>query len=108
MEEEKININLINKETLDLFKDEDFIKLIKIYIEKPILFKKFYMYISSGQIINNNLITTCDDLSIKENFNFIKLLNLGIDDNTISQLLIKHKNHLNFSIREIINIVTLS
>lgn len=106
----EINISLVNQETIKLLQDEDFVKLIKIYINKPILFKKFYMYISNGTIIEDLFDDTIiytkneneEELNVDFNIEIIKSLNLEYDDDTIKHILLKNKNHLNFTIRELL------
>ena len=95
---DSINIDQVNQETIKLFEDLDFIKLFQIYLHKPVLFKKFYMYISNGNI-PNNLEMTNNSNNNETNQLFIKNLNLGFTDEQIHEALIKTNNHLNFSIR---------
>lgn len=95
---DSININEVNQETIKLFEEPDFVKLFQIYLHKPVLFKKFYMYISNGNI-PNNLETTNNSNNNESNQLFIKNLNLGFTDEQIHEALSKTNNHLNFSIR---------
>lgn len=93
-----VNVDEVNQETIKLFEDPDFVKLFQIYLHKPVLFKKFYMYISNGNI-PNNLELTNNSNNNEPNQLFIKNLNLGFTDEQIVDALIKTNNHLNFSIR---------
>jgi len=103
IQETNIDIKLINDETKKLFNDNDFIKLINIYTKKPELFKKFYMYISSGIVdIDTKVFSELSEEEKKENFDFIKSLNLGLDDDTINDTLTKYNNHLNFSLSHLL------
>ena len=95
---DSINIDQVNQETIKLFEEPDFVKLFQIYLHKPVLFKKFYMYISNGNI-PNNLEMTNNSNNNEANQLFIKNLNLGFTDEQITEALIKTNNHLNFSIR---------
>ena len=95
---DSINIDQVNQETIKLFDEPDFVKLFQIYLHKPVLFKKFYMYISNGNI-PNNLEMTNNSNNNEANQLFIKKLNLGFTDEQITEALIKTNNHLNFSIR---------
>ena len=95
---DSINIDQVNQETIKLFEEPDFVKLFQIYLHKPVLFKKFYMYISNGNI-PNNLEMTNNSNNNEANQLLIKNLNLGFTDEQISDALIKTNNHLNFSIR---------
>lgn len=95
---DSINVDEVNQETIKLFEDTDFVKLFQIYLHKPVLFKKFYMYISNGNI-PNDLEMTNNSNNNETNQLFIKNLNLGFTDEQINEALVKTNNHLNFSIR---------
>jgi hypothetical protein len=95
---DSINIDDVNQKTIKLFEEPDFVKLFQIYLHKPVLFKKFYMYISNGNI-PNNLEMTNNSNNNEATQLFIKNLNLGFTDEQITEALIKTNNHLNFSIR---------
>ena len=99
--DEIIDFKEINEETIKTFDDEDFIFLIKIYINKPTIFKKFFKYISSGNIILNNS-NNSNNYDINNSVEFIKNLNIGISDDVIIDALNKTNNHLNLSIRYIL------
>ena len=89
----------INEETIKTFNDPDFIFLIKIYLNKPLIFKKFFKYISSGNILINQKIKKIDESLLDKSIEFIKCLNLGLEDDVIVNALNKTNNHLNLSIR---------
>jgi len=95
---DSINVDEVNQETIKLFEEPDFVKLFQIYLHKPVLFKKFYMYISNGNI-PSNLEMTNNSNNTETNQLFIKNLNLGFTDEHINEALEKTNNHLNFSIR---------
>jgi hypothetical protein len=95
---DSVNIDQVNQETIKLFEDPDFVKLFQIYLHKPVLFKKFYMYISNGNI-PNNLEMSNNSNNIEVTQHLIKNLNLGFTDEQINEALDKTNNHLNFSIR---------
>jgi len=89
----------INKETIKIFDDPDFIFLIKIYLNKPDMFKTFFKYISSRNIIIKQSEKKIDDSIIDKSFIFIKNLNLDLSDEIIKEALYITNNHLNLSIR---------
>jgi hypothetical protein len=97
--EENYNFFEINEETIKTFDDPDFIFLIKIYLNKPTMFKKFFKYISSGNILINQTKKEIDESILTKSLEFIKGLNLGLDDDMILYALNKTNNHLNLSIR---------
>jgi hypothetical protein len=88
----------INKETIKIFDDPDFIFLIKIYLNKPDMFKTFFKYISSRNIIIKQSEKKIDDSIIDKSFIFIKNLNLDLSDEIIKEALYITNNHLNLSI----------
>jgi hypothetical protein len=78
---------------LEIFKDNDFIKLMEIYINKPELFKELYKYVNASLIKNN--------ASIEENILTIKNLNLDFSEGDIVNALNLTNNHLNLAIRHL-------
>jgi len=99
VDNEDYNFFDINEETIKTFDDPDFIFLIKIYLNKPTIFKKFFKYISSGNIIINQKNKEIDESELNKSLEFVKGLNLGLEDEVIINALNKTNNHLNLSIR---------
>ena len=85
------------KQHLELFKDQDFIALLRIYKNREELFNDFYKYINSSQIIKFTKLENEVDLS--DNINFIKELNLNFQEEQIVDALKNTGNHLNLAIR---------
>ena len=85
------------KQNLDLFKDNDFVTLIRIYKNRGDLFNDFYKYINSSQIIKFNKLE--NEVDLTDNINFIKELNLNFEEEHIIEALKKTGNHLNLAIR---------
>ena len=98
-EKEDYNFFEINNEAIKTFEDPDFIFLIKIYLNKPEIFKKFFKYISSGNIFINQPKKEINEITLSKSLEFIKSLNLGLEDEVIIDTLNKTNNHLNLSIR---------
>jgi len=102
------NISNINCETLKLFSDPDFKKLINIYIKKPELLNLLYLYISNGDVIDESLLVPMKDFNISNN-NYIKLikilseLNINYNEQDIINIFIKYNGHLNLIIRYILS-----
>ena len=96
-----LDFTKINNEAKLLFDNKDFVFLLKTYLNKPELFKTFYKYISSGNILinskENSKEISCEDLNI--NVQLILNLNLGFSQNEIENALKYTGNHLNLSIR---------
>lgn len=85
------------KQHLDLFKDQDFITLLRIFKNREELFNDFYKYINSSQIIKFTKLDNEVDLS--NNINFIKELNLNFQEEQIEEALKHTGNHINLAIR---------
>jgi len=96
---DEVDFTAINKEATELFKDTDFIFLLKTYIYKPNLFKVFYKYISSGNIIINKKSTENTNIEYLNSLQTIKNLGLGFTDDQINEALSKTNNHINLSMR---------
>ena len=97
-EEEDIETFTISdlKQNLELFKDNDFLTLIRIYKNRGHLFNDFYKYISSSEIIKFN---KCNNVDYSENVEFIKSLNLNFSEEVIVNALENTGNHINLAIR---------
>jgi hypothetical protein len=104
--EEKDEIELdftkINNETKILLENKDFIFLLNIYLNKPEIFKTFYKYISSGNIVINKKEKLISDEEILESTKLILDLDLGFSEEDISNALKLTGNHINLSIRYLI------
>ena len=85
------------KQNLELFKDDDFLTLLKIYKNRSYLFNDFYKYINSSQIIKFN--KNDEEIDHTENLMFIKELDLGFSDEQIVNALQITGNHINLSVR---------
>lgn len=84
---------------LEIFKDPDFLNIIKIYKNKPGLFKDFYKYISSSYLVkleNNN------NINYSNNLESIKNINLNFSDDQIINSLKLTNNHINLALRYLI------
>jgi hypothetical protein len=85
---------------MELFNDPDFISLLRIYRDKPNLYKDFYKYINIYQTVtvNNNI-----DVNVEKNTEFIKNLNLGFSDENIITALKTTSNSVNLAVRYLLN-----
>jgi len=103
-------IDTINNKTLKLFQDDDFKQILKIYMNRPEIFKTLLEYIQTGDFnfdiskLNKSL----DQMSESEieNYNLltdqIMNLNLNISRDIIFNKLLKYSGHLNFVLRDLI------
>ena len=104
---EKKDMDDINEELIEEFKDKDFIFLLNILNTRPELFDKLYQYLSSGDIVDKK---EFDDFKFEDSqFTFEKELgsllglNLNIEESNLRKVLMYFKGHLNLSLRFIIN-----
>ena len=75
---------------------------MKLYISNPLIFKKFYKYISSENISLDYEKKEIDENELIKSFEFIKNLNMNFNDELIITALKKTNNHLNLSLRYLI------
>ena len=97
-------IDNANNETLKLFQNSNFKKLLNIYKEEPELFEQLYKYTCTGDIINIDF-SQYNDQNTKDysdQLNHIKNLNLNIPDDIINDKLKKYGGHLNLTLRSIL------
>jgi hypothetical protein len=98
----ELDFTIINNETKALLENKDFVALLNIYLNKPELFKIFYKYISSGNIVINEKQKVISDEEILESTKTILDLNLGFSEQNIINALKHTGNHINLSIRYLI------
>ena len=89
-----------NKDSLNLFYDEDFKTLIRIYKNNPEMFSKFSYYINSGDVIvDSDKFDVSDDKDFSSELEELKKLNIGKSDEDILNSLKKFKGHYNLTLR---------
>ena len=103
MDEIKITQDVVekcNKDSLNLFYDEDFRTLIKIYKNNPEMFSKFSYYINSGNVIvDSEKFDMNDDKDFSSELEEIKKLDIGKSDEEILNSLKKFRGHYNLTLR---------
>jgi len=99
-EQEQEDYNNI-KINLELLQNNDFKCLLRIYKNNPDIFKDFFKYISSYEIIITN--KTMNTTNIDNNLNLIKELDLNYSDDQIIEALQNTNNHINMAIRYLLN-----
>jgi len=102
VEELELDFTKINNETKALLDNKDFVFLVNVYLNKPEIFKTFYKYISSGNIVINKKEKLISDEEILESTKLILDLDLGFSEEDISNALKLTGNHINLSIRYLI------
>lgn len=89
-----------NNKTLELFKNDDFKTLMKIYIENPDVFKVFSGYITNGDVDIKMDNGTTDEKDYTNDVEFLKSSGLdNVSDQNILNALKKFKGHYNMAIR---------
>ena len=89
-----------NNDSLNLFYDEDFKTLIRIYKNNPEMFSKFSYYINSGDVIvDSDKFDVSDDKDFSSELEELKKLNIGKSDEDILNSLKKFKGHYNLTLR---------
>jgi hypothetical protein len=92
-------INEMNKKTLELFKDDDFCNLIKIYYTKPNLIKTFMNFVSHGDIININIPKVEEAKDYTASIKLIQSLGLDSSEDKINKALTIFNGHINLALR---------
>lgn len=87
-----------NKKTIQLFDNENFKTLLKIYKDDPDVFKLFSSYVCNGDVIIDSF-EEKSKVDYEFEFETIKSLNLQLDDNKIKESLQRNNGHLNLSLR---------
>lgn len=94
------------KPNFELFTNDDFISLIKIYKLKPDIFKDFYKFISS-EISSERSVLVSDDINEDPNkqcnLECIKKYNFNITDEYIEESLQKNNNNLGLTLKYILS-----
>jgi len=81
---------------LEILNDPDFLYMIRIYKNKPELFKDFYKYISSSYLVK---FEHNSEIDYSNNLQNIKNMNLNFTDDEILNSLKLTNNHINLALR---------
>ena len=81
---------------LEILSDPDFLYMIRIYKNKPELFKDFYKYISSSYLVK---FEHNSEIDYSNNLQNIKNMNLNFTDDEILNSLKLTNNHINLALR---------
>jgi len=84
------------KLNLEILNDPDFLYMIRIYKNKPELFKDFYKYISSSYLVK---FEHNSEIDYSNNLQNIKNMNLNFTDDEILNSLKLTNNHINLALR---------
>ncbi|NDC31311.1 MAG: hypothetical protein EBZ58_10330, partial [Bacteroidetes bacterium] len=92
-------INRMNSKTLELFADDDFKQLVRIYYNKPETIKTFLNYISHGNIVKVFIPSQNSEIDYTEKISLLKSLGISETDEIIKQSLVAFNGHLNLALR---------
>jgi len=100
-------IDINNKEVLEILNNPDFINLLRIYKTKPEMLSYLYQYVQSSSIVN---VVDLDKVELKEHtYNvdqveiMLKNYNLNITKEVIEKLLFHFKGNVSLTFRYIIS-----
>lgn len=101
LEEIKFNEEIIeksNNKTIELFKNDNFKTLLKIFNDEPDVFKTFASYITHGDV-QLDYFDDIEETNYDNELEAIKSLEVDIDDELIIEALKRFKGHINLSLR---------
>jgi len=98
----KEEVNKINHQVVELFHDDDFKHLIKIYYNKPHLFNILFQYMNKGSVTDFDVENFQGDFLYQSELK--QLMELGIEFNkeTVEKILMHFKGHMNLTLRTLL------
>ena len=96
-------VNKINQKTIELFKNENFKKLVQIWNSEPDIYKEFFRYINKGDIVGIDIPEEAKDKVFEKEV--LELNNLGIEkeESELIKILRLYNGQLNFALRDILS-----
>lgn len=92
-----------NNNLLQTFEDEDFKKLLEIYINKPELFNMLYQYVDNGNIINDfDCTNEVENFKYEKEYSFINDFSFNFNEKIIKNTLNNFDGHIGLSLRYLI------
>jgi len=92
----------INMKIIELFRKENFKKLVDIWLNEPDIFKEFFRYINSGNIVNIDIPEDSKDKMFEDEIKIIKEVGINKSDEEILQDMILYNGQLNFVLRDLL------
>ena len=89
----------MNEKSIELFDDEDFQNLIRIYFTKQHLYKTLNQFVSNGTIIKINIPTKEADKLYEEEITYLRKVGIKESDESIREVLSNFNGQLNLSLR---------
>lgn len=96
-------VKKINQKTIELFKNDNFKKLVQIWNSDSNIYKEFFKYINKGDIVNIDIPEEAKEKDFKEEI--LELRNLGIDkeETELINILRLYNGQLNLVLRQILS-----
>jgi len=92
----------INMKIIELFKKENFKKLVDIWLNESDIFKEFFRYINSGNIVNIDIPDDSKDKMFEDEIKIIKDVGINKPDEEILQVMRLYNGQLNFVLRDLL------
>jgi hypothetical protein len=87
---------------IELFRKENFKKLVDIWLNEPDIFKEFFRYINSGNIVNIGIPEDSKDKMFEDEIKIIKEVGINKPDEEILQVMRLYNGQLNFVLRDLL------
>ena len=92
----------INMKIIELFRKDNFKKLVEIWLNEPDIFKEFFRYINSGNIVNIDIPENSKDKMFEDEIKIIKEVRINKSDEEILQVMKLYNGQLNFVLRDLL------
>jgi hypothetical protein len=92
----------INMKIIELFRKDNFKKLVDIWLNEPDIFKEFFRYINSGNIVNIDIPENSKDKMFEDEIKIIKEVGINKSDEEILQVMKLYNGQLNFVLRDLL------
>jgi hypothetical protein len=95
-------VTKINMKIIELFRKENFKKLVDIWLNEPDIFKEFFRYINTGNIVNIDIPEESKDKMFEDEIKIIKEIGISKPDDEILQVMRLYNGQLNFVLRDLL------
>jgi hypothetical protein len=92
----------INMKIIELFRKDNFKKLVDIWLNEPDIFKEFFRYINTGNIVNIDIPEDSKDKMFEDEIKIIKEVGINKPDDEILQVMRLYNGQLNFVLRDLL------
>ena len=92
----------INMKIIEVFRKDNFKKLVDIWLNEPDIFKEFFRYINTGNIVNIDIPEDSKDKMFEDEIKIIKEVGINKSDEEILQVMRLYNGQLNFVLRDLL------